>query len=116
MSFGYCRSKLVKQASYQLWVAPTPDIYVASPFDTGLGTRLFYDIREAMRRAYENCANVSDLCNVTINLLNGDHYLFRQQRKDSYVPNAIERESQVMRLTFKPWFCDEAQSRNRSQL
>lgn len=108
LSFGYCRTKLVKQAQYQIWVGPTPDVFVASPFDTGLGSRLFYDIREALRKAHENCANVSNICNVTINLLNGEHYLFRQQRKDSFIANAIERESQVMNLTFKPWYCDES--------
>jgi hypothetical protein len=94
-------------------VSPTPDLDSTSTNDTGQGTRLFYDVRDGLRKARENCALVNDTCNVTLNLLNGDHFLFRQIRSNFYKPKFFERESNVMNLTIKPWYCDEALSRDR---
>jgi hypothetical protein len=33
---------------------------------TGFNERVFYDIEDALRKAYESCANVTKRCNVTI--------------------------------------------------
>ena len=74
-----------------------------------MNDHVFYDLSDALRKAHENCANVSQRCNVTIYLLGGsDHYLFRKSLRTFYIPSKSEKESSVMTTTIQPWFCDLA--------
>ncbi|TNV88206.1 hypothetical protein FGO68_gene9945 [Halteria grandinella] len=118
VSYGICRMKNVQTASYQLWITPTLDLISANQSDyiSGLNERVFYDIEDTMKKAYELCANVTQRCNVTIYLLNGEHYWYRKNYRTFYLPVKNERDSSVMLTNLQPWYCDDALARNRTLL
>jgi hypothetical protein len=70
-----------------------------SEYISSLNERVFYDIKDALRKTNELCANVTHRCNVTIYYLNGEHFMYRKSSRTYYSPTKTERKSSIVVLT-----------------
>ncbi len=92
ISYGECKDKTLTGGSFTIYVTPATSNDYDAQLLTGSSTEPYQDIRDAITRAYELCADYIDVCEVTILLQTGTHYIFRNYR-ESYRPSREDKHS-----------------------